>query len=216
MIIVIYDKSFVSSHTCAYIHIRRFGVSNNNINILLPLVQLRPSLSEHVVDDRFIYSIRYNAVERWWSRNGRERKKKPRDEEVGRKEGNKKWRRWKRVFFSTVRASKQHSNFFSLVCSPVMMTVSFARSLSCVLIFFFLISCLDRRRCCCCLASFIRFDCVPCHAFSFARARVYAFISWARAPTLIFWSLEEQYFGRFNWIKINYNAHGSETTTTRF
>lgn len=52
------------------------------------------------------------------------------------------------------------------------------RSLSLVCAyFFFLISCLDRRRCCCCLASFIQFDCVPYHAFSFARACVYAFNS---------------------------------------
>lgn len=129
-------------------------------------------------------------IEKW-----REKKRKKPGEE-----GKK--RRWKRVFFSTVRASEQHSNFFSLVCSPVMMTVSFARSLSCVLIF----SCLDRRRCCrCCLASF--FVPIVFHSMHFLRETSCVPSFSARAPNRIFWSIEKQYFGRFNLIKINYAAH---------
>lgn len=83
MIIVIYDESFVSSHMCVHVQV-------------LPPCSVLRSLSEHVVDDRFIYSIRYNAVERWWSRNGKKKKIKKRREREKTAEWEK--RRWKQVF----------------------------------------------------------------------------------------------------------------------
>lgn len=107
-----------------------------------------------------------------------ERKEKKKSRSRKRKEGENKF------FFSTAR-----TNFFSLVCSPVMMTVSFARSLSCAYSPLLL------------LPRFFHIQLFHHHAFS-SSTRVY--FHFQLVHRLIFWSCWKQYFGIFNLIKINY------------